>query len=652
MPETLKRANVKVKVNGQFQDVGLLQSDVATQLASEIATRQSNDNSLEANKIPYPLNPNSKYGNPGDVLRTDGAGGTKWVPVGQPTDEQTQDAINNWLDAHPEATTTVENGSLTEAKFADELKLKTIKDYVTPEMFGAVGDGTTDDSGAIKNTIEHGGKIIFENGKTYCIHNNITINTPEYADVDFNGCILDINAKTTFNNISIDLGEYSYSANDDQITIANHTLEDGIFWLLCPEVEASSRTNANMWSGGDPAYRLGFSSWVFQNKLESPFPYDVSNANAKYFPAKKIILRNISDIKTNSYGHETHNIAFEFKGIDVILENLNSKDYDGTTLFTFFYSKVDVHDCVIRSNYTYNIEDKYYYGIVIACCSNWKISNVVGQNSWHTITTGYSYGVSMNGCIDKCTFIKNSYRMMQFVEHENSFNTKIIKSTIDGVVLNSGGIIENSDINFRIQFKPSFYSKYAQDYKIINSRINIKGENQIFSAGYSDTYQYEGTNSLQLINCNLNFLTNSWLMVSVYFTNKITMGTMDIINCDAKQQNNDGWFRFSNDLQNDCTTFSEINFIDCKINGRSLRGGNSYLGSQIIRFINCLYIRGVFAMNYVNALFKNCIIISGVWTTAATNFSSTFVDCIVYSNSLNSKYVNCVDTNYTVIQNT
>ena len=30
MPKTLKRANVKVKVNGQFQDLGLLQSDVAT----------------------------------------------------------------------------------------------------------------------------------------------------------------------------------------------------------------------------------------------------------------------------------------------------------------------------------------------------------------------------------------------------------------------------------------------------------------------------------------------------------------------------------------------------------------------------------------------------------------------------------------------
>ena len=78
--------------------------------------------------------------------------------AGEPTAEQTQVAVDSymqshpeaaidetiinsavgaWLDDHPEATTTVQDGSLTEAKFSDALKLKTIKDYVTPQMFGA-----------------------------------------------------------------------------------------------------------------------------------------------------------------------------------------------------------------------------------------------------------------------------------------------------------------------------------------------------------------------------------------------------------------------------------------------------------------------------------------------------------------------------------
>lgn len=101
--------------------------------------------------------------------------------AGNPTDEQTlagvteymqahpeaaidetiiNSAVDDWLDNHPEATTTVQDGSLTDAKFSNVLKLQTIKDYVTPEMYGAVGDGVTDDSNAIVSAISSGKPVI------------------------------------------------------------------------------------------------------------------------------------------------------------------------------------------------------------------------------------------------------------------------------------------------------------------------------------------------------------------------------------------------------------------------------------------------------------------------------------------------------------
>lgn len=43
--------------------------------------------------------------------------------TGIPTDEQTQKAVNSWLAQHPEATTTVEDGSITEEKFSSDTKL-------------------------------------------------------------------------------------------------------------------------------------------------------------------------------------------------------------------------------------------------------------------------------------------------------------------------------------------------------------------------------------------------------------------------------------------------------------------------------------------------------------------------------------------------
>ena len=79
-----------------------------------------------------------------------------------------QDVIRDWLDEHPEATTTVQDGSLTEAKFSDALKLATVKDYVTPEMYGAKGDGVTDDTAAFQQL---NGKLAFIGAKTYIVEN-------------------------------------------------------------------------------------------------------------------------------------------------------------------------------------------------------------------------------------------------------------------------------------------------------------------------------------------------------------------------------------------------------------------------------------------------------------------------------------------------
>lgn len=101
-------------------------------------------------------------------------GNIEWVEQGMPTDEQTANAINNWLNAHPEATTTVLDGSLTESKFTNNLKLYTLKDYITPEMFGAKGDGITDDRNAFMQAIQSNKTLVIPN-KKYLLSDKIEL---------------------------------------------------------------------------------------------------------------------------------------------------------------------------------------------------------------------------------------------------------------------------------------------------------------------------------------------------------------------------------------------------------------------------------------------------------------------------------------------
>lgn len=88
--------------------------------------------------------------------------------------QQIQEKVDNWLEENPEATTTVQDGSLTENKFSETLKHKTINDYVTPQMYGAKGDGTTDDINAFNNALLSGKPVVIPSG-TYRLSNTLTI---------------------------------------------------------------------------------------------------------------------------------------------------------------------------------------------------------------------------------------------------------------------------------------------------------------------------------------------------------------------------------------------------------------------------------------------------------------------------------------------
>jgi hypothetical protein len=170
-------------------------------------------------------------GTTGQVLRkkSNSDMDVEWASVAQPTDAQVESAVDDWLDDHPEATTTVQDGSISKAKLtealADEIEgkldepqmagtsgqvltsdgqggqswqdsqgglpsttgvsAKTLglssanvlawyKTLVTPQMYGAYGDGVHDDTVAIQTAVTNNSKVYFPEG-TYKITSPIIV---------------------------------------------------------------------------------------------------------------------------------------------------------------------------------------------------------------------------------------------------------------------------------------------------------------------------------------------------------------------------------------------------------------------------------------------------------------------------------------------
>ena len=124
-------------------------------------------------------------------------GNVEWVEHGLPTDEQTASAVTNWLDEHPEATTTVQDGAITEPKIHADFLPYIKKDYVTPEMFGAVGDGVHDDTDAFERAYNESDYIICMPDKIYNFTRTINARSR-------NGVVFDGN-NSHFKNFSIEI---------------------------------------------------------------------------------------------------------------------------------------------------------------------------------------------------------------------------------------------------------------------------------------------------------------------------------------------------------------------------------------------------------------------------------------------------------------
>lgn len=83
----------------------------------------------------------------------------------------------------------------------------------TPEMFGAVGDGVTDDTTAINEALSQGGTIIFDPDATYLVDADVSLKPKSNSILDMNGAT--IKTKATSSNYY----EVIYLENVDNVVV-------------------------------------------------------------------------------------------------------------------------------------------------------------------------------------------------------------------------------------------------------------------------------------------------------------------------------------------------------------------------------------------------------------------------------------------------
>lgn len=156
-----------------------LASAVAAKLA-EVTDLKSAVTQLETD-VPLKVNKptSSPNGTDGQFLQTNGDGSTVWA---DPFEEPVDAAVQEWLDDHPEATTTVQDGAITEAKISSSFLHEIKNNYVTPQMYGAMGDGSTDDTQALQTAFDSGFDVFIPTGTYKTSGVNITINRHVYCD--------------------------------------------------------------------------------------------------------------------------------------------------------------------------------------------------------------------------------------------------------------------------------------------------------------------------------------------------------------------------------------------------------------------------------------------------------------------------------------
>ena len=333
---------------------------------------------------------------------------------GQPDPEVVAEAVAAYLEEHPEATAPIDDtagegdtGKIWSAdKSAEEIAtLSSAIAYKTPEMFGAKGDGTTDDSQAVQDAVDAGYEVRFGDNKTYYLASTVTIDhdvhliggentviktaTPDggdaYDGIKISGTLKKTTTLTT---------DYTSDGNTDNCN-NKFTLSDmdGISIGDIMVVEATDQH----YHYARQYYYLGATlliTDIYDGHIytSDAMPYDITNTenvSVKVYSAPMAIVENMSFESSGFDGGNYKYLLSLSKCNGSIIKNCSFSNMDnGINVEHSVNTKID-NVALSKGKYDNSLSGDSY-GVVIDSCNNTVVERVVATCAQHAISiTGH-----------------------------------------------------------------------------------------------------------------------------------------------------------------------------------------------------------------------------------------------------------------------
>ena len=319
--------------------------------------------------------------------------------------------------------------------------------YVTPEDYGAVGDGTTDDSQAVQDAIDAGYAVYFASNKTYYLASTVTIDhdchlfggegatiktaTPNSGTI--NGafkCSGTLKKTTTLTSNYKKDG--STNNGNDRFKLTDMTdISIGDIMVITAEDQYYSYARSYYYLGGALLIADVTDDYLFAC---DSLPYDITNSNdvsVKIYDAPEVIIENlhfVSDL--NSTGTYVYPLLLEHCKNSVVRNCDVSETDNGIRLTECVNTLLDIITISKMPEWGSGSQPDHY-ALAIYSSTNTSVSKLMGNTANSMIDMSGTIP-NLNTRIMQCNLFATN-RHSGFGMHENAYNTVLEDCVIGGM---------------------------------------------------------------------------------------------------------------------------------------------------------------------------------------------------------------------------